>query len=139
VALTAAGALPVAWVLRRAWLHPRLAELRRIGGGEARLLPVLAVAVLMAANLVGAPIVNAVSRRAEAAADHRALEVMEDPAAQIRVNRAFVTRDLADPTPPAWVVTLWGSHPSVQQRIQAAVDHAARTGQDLPDLDGLGP
>jgi len=135
ILLTATAAVPVVWVLRRLWEHPRVEALRSSAGGQARLLPMAALVVLVLATWVGTPLANAVSRRAEAAADHRALELTGEPAVQIAVNRVFVERDLADPTPPAWVTALWGTHPPTGARIQAAVDHAVRYGLPLPALD----
>jgi STE24 endopeptidase len=100
---------------------------RRRTGARGPVDPRLAAAVLATAavlELVGAPVANVASRRAEAAADHRALEVTEDPAAKIAASRAVVVRDLSPPRAPTWVRVLSATHPAVEDRIRAAVAHA---------------
>lgn len=134
VLLTAAGALPALLVLRRV-LRAR-AVTGRLGArdpADARLVAA-AVAVVMAAQVVGQPLAMLASRRAEAAADHRALELTGDPESLIRLARTFTVRDLANPEPPAWVAVLWGTHPPVAHRIRAAEGFAAARGIPLPSL-----
>lgn len=134
ILLTASGALPVALVLRRLWRSRWAAErMPARSPSDPRLLAV-ALAVVAVAQLVGQPAANWVSRRAEASADHRAAELTDQPAALIELQRSFVLRDLAHPSPPGWVTLLWGTHPSVSQRIQAA---AMET--DQLDCDRVGP
>lgn len=94
----------------RGWVDPR------------RVATVLAV--VAALELVGSPVANLVSRRAEAAADHRALQVTGDPVARVAATRAFTVRDLAAPRGPAWARLLHGTHPSIEERIRAAVAQA---------------
>ena len=107
---------------------------RRAGGVPtrgARAGAVVAVVVLVV-QLVTGPLVAAQSRRVEAAADARALELTRDPAAQVSLQRRFVTEDLTDPDPPRWVELL-RSHPTVEERIQRAVAFAVDEGlQPLP-------
>lgn len=79
------------------------------------------VAVAAVLELLGTPIANGVSRRAEAAADHRALEVTQEPGMQVATARAFTVRDLSAPRPPGWVQLLYGTHPTIAERIEAAV------------------
>lgn len=134
VLLTAAGALPVLWVLHRAWgsawvrarLHPRRHD-------DPRLLAV-ALAIVTLGQVVGQPAAMWFSRRAEAAADHRGLELAPAARPLIELERSFVLRDLANPDPPTWVTILWGSHPGVTERIRAAAPFA-------PELtcDDVGP
>lgn len=143
VLLTATGMLPAAFalgaVLRSdrvtSWFAPR-------GRSDPRLVAV-AVAFAAVATTVGLPVANAVSRRAEAAADHRALELSRDPEVAIAVHRGFVVQDLADPRPPSWSRALWGTHPPPAERIRAAVAYAERNDLPLPSLaelrDGLAP
>lgn len=137
VLLTATGLLPAALVLgallRSRWVASRFAPR---GRADPRLVAV-AVAFAAVATVVSLPVANAVSRRAEAAADHRALELTRDPGAAVAVQRAFVERDLADPDPPAWSQALWGTHPSPSSRIRAAVAFAERNGIELPSLGEL--
>lgn len=111
--------------------------LRRIGDGHtvhdiplrgARAGAVVAVA-LMVTQFLAVPVVAWESRRVEAAADARALELVRDPAGQVALQRGFVTDDLTDPDPPAWV-RLLSSHPTTRERIQRAVAFALTEGLD---------
>lgn len=134
VLLTATGMLPAVFVLGavlrsdrvRSWFTPR-------GPADPRLVAV-AVAFAAVATVVALPVANLVSRRVEAAADHRALELTRDVTAAVAVQRTFVVRDLADPRPPPWSRTLWGTHPSPADRIRAAVGHAERHDLTVPSL-----
>lgn len=100
------------WLLRR-----RDVPLR---GGRAGAVTVVAI---MLAQFATMPVVAWESRRVEAAADARALELVRDPAAQVELQRGFVIDDLADPDPPRWV-RLLSSHPTVNERIRRAVAFA---------------
>ncbi|GGI07261.1 M48 family metalloprotease [Egicoccus halophilus] len=137
VALSGA-ALLTALVLLRFVLSSR--RLQRAAGadapGDGRMVAVvlLAAAVL---ELVGTPIGNAVSRRAEAAADARAVELTRDPALLLSTTRVFTVRDLASPTPPRWVRLLHGTHPTVTERITYLEGWAEREGIELPTLAEL--
>lgn len=134
VLLTATGMLPAVFVLGAVlrsgrvstWFSPR-------GPADPRLVAVV-VAFAAVATVVALPVANLASRRAEAAADHRALELTRDPTAAVEVQRTFVVRDLADPRPPAWSRTLWGTHPPPAVRIRAAVGHAGRHDLPVPSL-----
>lgn len=134
VLLTATGALlmlvPLRWVLRSGAVGDRLGVR---GPADPRLVAV-AMAVLALASLVGQPPALLASRRAEAAADHRALELTGDPASMVRLMRTFTVRDLSHPRPPRWTVLLWGSHPPVGRRVRAAAGFAGRRGLSLPEL-----
>lgn len=137
VLLTAAALVPVALVTRAAvesrWVATQFTPRP---GGDPRLVAV-GVAVVAVASLVGLPVASALSRRAEAAADHRALVLTADPSPLIAIDRAFVLRDLADPTPPRWLHLLVGTHPTPSERIRAAVDQAQRQGYAVPTLAEL--
>lgn len=135
--LTATAALAGLLVLRRlleASVVRRWTGAR--GPGDPRLVLVLVAAVAVL-ELVGTPIGNAVSRRLEAAADHRALELGADPAEVVRTVRGFVVRDLAAPEPGRLVQLVYGSHPSPRGRLRAAVAVAQREGSELPGLAEL--
>lgn len=137
VLLSATGLLPGLLALR--WVvDPRRGG--RIVGARDRSDPRLVALALAAAaglTLVGQPIATAVSRRAEAAADHRALELTEDPATAVRMHRGFVVRQLTDPRPPAWYVIGYAGHPPPARRIAAAVAYAGRNELPLPALSEL--
>lgn len=134
VLLTATGLLPTLLVLRRVlasarvqrWLAPR-------GPADPRLIAVVATVVALA-QVVALPVANLVSRRAEAAADHRAVELAGRADTFVRLARTFTVRDLSDPEPPAWAMALWGTHPAVSARIERAVAQARAQGLALPDL-----
>lgn len=131
--LAATVLLPVTLLLRRVLAAPVAA---RVAGAraptDARLIAV-AVAVVAVLELAGQPVVNGLSRRAEAAADARAIELTDDAASVIRTVRAFTVRDLVPPRAPGVVRVLYGTHPSVEERIRQAVALAADPAQ-LPDL-----
>lgn len=137
VALSATGFLTLAFivrgVLRSAWTQ-RWLRLR--GDGDPRSVAV-AAAVGALCWLVAMPVVSHVSRTAEAAADHAALELTMDPATQIALQRGFVLRDLSDPSPPSWYRSLLATHPSATERIRAAAGFAERTDIDLPSVEEL--
>lgn len=99
-------------------------------GGRAGSVTVVALLVV---QLLAMPVVSWESRRAEAAADARALELVRDPAGQVALQRGFVTDDLVDPTPPGWVRAL-STHPTIDDRIRRAAFFAVAEGLDpVPD------
>jgi STE24 endopeptidase len=127
--------LPALLVLRRVLTG---SGVRRRTGARGPVDPRLAAAVLATAavlELVGGPVANVASRRAEAAADHRTIEVTGDPAGRIAAARAVVVRDLSPPRAPSWVRVLSATHPAVEDRIRAAVDQARP--EQLPSRDEL--
>ncbi|MDX1657543.1 MAG: M48 family metalloprotease [Nitriliruptorales bacterium] len=133
VLLSATGLL-AGLLLLRWWLHAERARGGRVGDAQAVVMLLLVIA---AGQVVTAPAANWVSRRAEAAADHRALELTEAAGRFIATQRTFVVRDLADPTPPWWVTALWGTHPSPSDRIDAAVVFARAHELPVPDRPEL--
>ncbi|MFP5309367.1 MAG: M48 family metalloprotease [Actinomycetes bacterium] len=137
VLATATGVLPALLVLSRLLAGRRVRGLVDARGpADPRLVAVVA-AVAAVATLVGQPVVTWTSRRVEAAADARGLELSGAATPPIATARTFVVRDLADPTPPTWAVWLRGSHPTADARIRATVDLATHLGLELPDLDEL--
>ncbi len=78
------------------------------------------VAITLILLVVFAPVEGWVSRRSEAAADARALEVTVDPDAYRSMMIGLGQRNLTDPSPPSWVVTLFYSHPPIGSRIARA-------------------
>lgn len=98
-----------------------IALLTRRRGGLARPEAVpLALLVLVALQLLATPLVNAISRRTEAAADWAALEATRDPAADRALLRDLATASLSDPNPPTWEYALYENHPTIVQRIAMA-------------------
>jgi STE24 endopeptidase len=89
---------------------------RRGGLVRPEAVPV-ALLVLVALQLLATPLLNAVSRRAEASADWSALEATREPAAARAMLRRLSTTSNHSPDPPAWTSVLYGSHPTIMQRI----------------------
>jgi STE24 endopeptidase len=81
-------------------------------------LGILAFTVLTVAVL---PLQNVVSRHMEREADWVALQATRDPEAARGLFRGFTTLAGSDPSPPSWSYVLYGSHPTVVQRL-AMVD-----------------
>jgi STE24 endopeptidase len=117
------------------WSSPSRRRAGARGPTDPRLVAVV-MAVAAVLEFAGTPVANMVSRRAEAAADHRALQVTGEVEVQIRTARAFTVRDLSAPEPPAWAQLLYGTHPSVAERVRAAVAEADDP-DDLPGRDEL--
>jgi STE24 endopeptidase len=89
---------------------------RRGGMGEAGNVPLAAlILVILAFGL--APAQNAITRRYEAEADWIALQSTRDPDSARQLFVQFVGSDLEDPTPSFWEEQLFGSHPSVADRV----------------------
>jgi STE24 endopeptidase len=92
---------------------------RRGGLAQPEAVPV-ALLVLVVLQLAAAPLLNMTSRRQEAAADWAALEATRDPAAARGLIRQLATKSLSDPDPPLWVQGIYGSHPTMIDRIAMA-------------------
>ncbi len=105
-------ATPGAWILMRA-------TRRRGGMGAPEAVP-LALLVVALFQLATAPIANHISRRLEAEADWKALQVTRDPAGLEGLMLGFSKQGLGDPDPPAWVQLMAGTHPALADRIAMA-------------------
>jgi STE24 endopeptidase len=92
---------------------------RRGGLGLPENVP-LAALVLAVLALVLAPVSNTITRHYEAEADWIALEATADPDGARGLFEEFADADLEDPTPPAWAQQLFGTHPTVLDRIAMA-------------------
>jgi len=111
-------AIPGAWILMRATRG-------RGGMGAPEAVP-LALLVVALLQLATAPAANAISRRMEAEADWKALQVTRDPAALEDLMVGFSDTSLGDPDPPAWVELMLGTHPTLADRVAMARAWAAR-------------
>jgi STE24 endopeptidase len=111
-------AIPGAWILMRTTRG-------RGGMGAPEAVPValLVVAIL---QLATAPLANHISRRMEAEADWKALQVTRDPAALEGLMRGFSETSLGDPDPPGWVQLMLGTHPTLADRVGMARAFAER-------------
>lgn len=108
-----------------------VAELtRRRGGlGQPGNVP-LAALVLAVLGFVLSPATNAITRNYEAEADWIALEATRDPDAARGLFEEFADADLENPTPPGWAQQLFGTHPTVLDRIAMAEAWAERNGYE---------
>jgi Zn-dependent protease with chaperone function len=100
---------------------------RRGGMGRAEAVP-LALFVVAVMQLVAAPAQNWISRRMEAEADWKALQVTHDPASLERLMVHFAQTSLGDPAPPSWVEAFLGTHPTLADRVAMAKAWRERTG-----------
>jgi Zn-dependent protease with chaperone function len=111
-------ALPGAYVLMRVT--------RRRGGlarPEAVPLALFAFAVL---SLALAPVETWLSRRMEVEADWKALQTTHDPRGARQLFTGFARTSLGDPDPPAWSQWIFGTHPTLAERVAMARAWAAR-------------
>src|SRR5690606_30506069 len=117
VALSAAailvGALSLRWILGSPGLQVAVGAR---GPTDARMAAVVLAAVALG-ELASAPVANLVSRRVEAAADARAVELTREPELLVASTRVFTVRDLSDPDPPTLIRWLYSSHPTVSERV----------------------
>ena len=111
-------AIPGAWILMRA-------TRRRGGMGAPEAIP-LALLVVAVFQLATTPLTNHISRRMEAEADWKALQVTDDPAALGGLMRGFAETSLGDPDPPAWAQWMLGTHPTLADRVAMARAFADR-------------
>ena len=111
IAWFAIFAVPGAWILMRT-------TRRRGGMGAPEAVP-LALLVVAVFQLATAPLANHVSRRMEAEADWKALQVTQDPAALEGIMLGFSTT-LGNPDPPGWVQLALGTHPTLADRVAMA-------------------
>ncbi|MBM2821323.1 MAG: family metalloprotease [Thermoleophilia bacterium] len=113
-------AVPGAWILMRA-------TRRRGGMGAPEAVP-LALLVVVVFQLVTTPLASTISRRMEAEADWKALQVTRDPASLEGLMIGFSETGLGDPAPPAWAQLMLGTHPSLADRVAMARAWAERSG-----------
>ncbi|HVM13698.1 MAG TPA: M48 family metalloprotease, partial [Egibacteraceae bacterium] len=78
----------------------------------------LVLAVVVLANAVSVPVQNAVSRRAEAAADLASLRITGAPGTYLELTKGLARANLSDPLPPRWAMHLWSTHPSPSARLE---------------------
>jgi STE24 endopeptidase len=103
-------AIPGAWILMRT-------TRRRGGMGAPEAVP-LALLVVAVLQLVTAPAANSISRRMEAEADWKALQVTRDPASLEQLMIGFSRHTLGDSRPrPAGRRSLLGTHPTLADRV----------------------
>ena len=100
----------------------RLAAARRWLGiqsrADVRSLP-LVVGLFSAANFIADPVAGYFARGRELAADRYALNLTHDPAAFERMLVKAGQLNRLDPNPPAFVIWMGSSHPSLGERLLA--------------------
>jgi STE24 endopeptidase len=87
---------------------------------NALALPALALALSVVSFVAGVAS-NELSRSIERSADTYALDLTDNPAAFIQVERRLAVDNVGDPDPPGWVQLLFGTHPTTIDRIGAAL------------------
>nr|WP_221203359.1 M48 family metallopeptidase [Modestobacter versicolor] len=106
------------------WLLGSTPLLRRSGAsgpGDGQVIGLL-LFLLALGTLLSTPVQNLVSRHIEARADLHALELTRDPGSFVAVQEQLGTANLSDPDPPALWQWVFGSHPTVPQRVAFAAD-----------------
>lgn len=98
---------------------------RRGGMARPEAVPV-ALLVLIALQLLATPMFNLVTRRAEASADWSSLEATHEPRAARAMFRRLSTTSHSSPDPPGWTQLLYGSHPTIMQRIEMTYEWERR-------------
>jgi len=91
---------------------------RRRGGLRRPEAVPLALLVLIVLQLLATPMFNLVTRRAEASADWSSLQATHEPRAARAMFRRLSTTSHGSPDPPGWTQLLYGSHPTIMQRIE---------------------
>jgi STE24 endopeptidase len=86
-------------------------DLGRPGG-----LPAIALAVALVGLGLGMAS-NVLSRQVEARADSFALDLTRDPGDFVEFERRIAIRNVADPDPPDVYHVLFGTHPTIEERI----------------------
>jgi STE24 endopeptidase len=90
------------------------------------------VLVLVAVELALLPLANVVSRRYEAEADWLALTATRDPDAATSLLRRLSVTGLSQPDPPGWWHAVFGTHPSLVERVAIARAWDATSPADPP-------
>ncbi len=91
--------------------------------GTPAVLPALALSLALvsfAVQIAG----NWLSRQVEARADAFALELTDDPAAFVGLQRSLVAENVSEPDPPQLLHDLFGTHPTTVERIGTGLGFA---------------
>lgn len=91
---------------------------------SSRVLPRAAVALLVV-GAFGSVASSPLSRQVEARADATALQLTGDPVAARALTVQLARQNLADPDPPTIYHRLFGSHPTIEQRL-GSIERYAR-------------
>jgi len=110
------------------FLAQQLARRLRGEGWERpgpEVVPTLALSFALVSFGVGVGS-NVLSREVEARADAFSIELTDDPAAHIRLERRLAVNNVGDPDPPSLLHLLFGTHPTTIDRI--GIGEAYRSG-----------
>jgi STE24 endopeptidase len=102
-------------------LAERMNRSRSLGVPAA--LPALALAAGIVSFALGTA-GNVLSRDVEARADGFALNLTQDPAAFIGLERSLTVSNVAEPSPPKLLHVLFGTHPTTMERIGTGLEWA---------------
>lgn len=100
-------------------MHWAVARFGFSGVDDVAALPALAL-ILQIYGLFSGPLMNAVSRWRERAADAFALEITGKPEAFASAFVRLANQNLGEVDPPRWVVWMFYDHPPLGERIAAA-------------------
>lgn len=113
-----AAAAVCALFLLLTW-SPLLRRAGADGAGDPRVVPLL-LALLAVGSLLVGPVSNLVSRRIEARADVRALDVTGDPRTFADAQKRLARANLSDLDPNPLAYWLFATHPSTTERLALA-------------------
>jgi STE24 endopeptidase len=120
----AAASVAVLWALLR--VQAVLSATHASGPADPRVIPFVLFAV-SALELVSMPVGTAISRRWERAADRFGIRVTRDAQGYAEMAKNLGLTNLADLTPSRPVYYLLFTHPSIPERIAAALSAAGST------------
>jgi STE24 endopeptidase len=109
-----AGTLLAQLLAERIGRREGLGEPDRRPGPAALPALVLSVAIVSFGLGIGG---NQLSRPVEASADQFSLDLTDNPAAHIALEREIAVRNISDPDPPRGWQALFGTHPTTVERI----------------------
>jgi STE24 endopeptidase len=128
----AAGAVVVLWGLLSS--DTILRAIDASGAGDPRFVPfVMLVGGIL--QLLGMPLLSALSRKLESAADRFSLNLVGDLEVFVSSHRSLALSNLSDLDPPRVMYVMAFSHPTAPQRIAAArkwVGHGMGRSNDVP-------
>jgi STE24 endopeptidase len=125
--LAAAAAVVVGVYALAAWLGARTRRGRQRAVSDPGAVG-LVVGAVMLVSVLATPIEAAASRGMEAAADWRALQLLEEPGAFEQLQVQLARSNLNRPAPPVWRHVWWGTHPSPVERLAMAQRWRAMAG-----------
>lgn len=103
--------------------------------GSPAAVPAYLLAITVAVFVLNVP-GNSLSREIERGADEFALELTDDPAGLIALQKRLARANLSDPDPPGWATDLLATHPTTLERIGSALTFADEEGKaiELPPV-----